>query len=227
MQSQCIGLSSAACTTKLQDSQATAGVVAEIFVGFTPAGIAVDIKDLLQANTMQDRSLAVLGIVLPGLGDGVKALVKGGVKSADGTVDLSRIASVPTGSEFSKWFDSLTSTDFNTLWSNPEARALIERRLREPGGFHEWFMVSRVDKFKSWGMQADDIWSFRTKTDQLKWINPETGISGKHGGHGSGAFHYELGQLIDKSSSLNELYAGLVHLSIKWNIPNLPSIIRK
>jgi filamentous hemagglutinin len=52
-------------------------VVTEIFAGFTPAGIAVDIKDLLQANTMQDRSLAVLGIVLPGLGDGVKALVKG------------------------------------------------------------------------------------------------------------------------------------------------------
>lgn len=227
VQSQCIGLSSAACTTKLQSSQATAGVVTEIFAGFTPAGVAVDIKDLLQANTMQDRSLAVLGIVLPGLGDGIKALVKSGVKSADGLVDLSRIASVPTGGEFSKWFDSLTSTEFDRLWSNPDARALIERRLREPGGFHEWFMVSRVDKFKSWGMQADDIWSFRTKTDQLQWINPETGIPGKHGGHGSGAFHYELGQLIDGSSSINELYAGLVHLSIKWNIPNLPSIIRR
>jgi len=77
VQSQCVGLSAAACTTKLQNSQATAGVVTEIFVGFTPAGFLVDIKDLLQANTMQDRSLAVLGIVLPGLGDGVKALVKG------------------------------------------------------------------------------------------------------------------------------------------------------
>ena len=77
VQSQCVGLSSAACTTKLQSSQATAGVVTEIFAGFTPAGFAVDIKDLLQANTMQDRSLAVLGIVLPGLGDGVKALMKG------------------------------------------------------------------------------------------------------------------------------------------------------
>jgi filamentous hemagglutinin len=52
-------------------------MVTEIFAGFTPAGIAVDIKDLLQANTMQDRSLAVLGIVLPGLGDGVKAVFKG------------------------------------------------------------------------------------------------------------------------------------------------------
>jgi filamentous hemagglutinin len=77
VQSQCQGLSSAACTTKLQSSQATAGVVTEIFAGFTPAGFVVDIKDLLQANTMQDRSLAVLGIVLPGLGDGVKAVFKG------------------------------------------------------------------------------------------------------------------------------------------------------
>lgn len=77
VQAQCVGLSSAACTTKLQSSQATAGVVTEIFAGFTPLGFAVDIKDLLQATTMQDRSLAVLGIVLPGLGDGVKALIKG------------------------------------------------------------------------------------------------------------------------------------------------------
>ena len=76
VQSQCQGLSSTACTTKLQSSQAKANAITEIFVGFTPAGISVDIKDLLEASTMQERSLAVLGVVLPGLGDGIKALAR-------------------------------------------------------------------------------------------------------------------------------------------------------
>jgi len=72
----CQGLTQAACGTKLQQSQSFANTLTDIFVGFTPAGIAVDIKDLLQAKTMGDYSLAVLGAVLPGLGDGIKGLVK-------------------------------------------------------------------------------------------------------------------------------------------------------
>ena len=73
----CQGLSQAACSSQLQASQAFTNTLIEVFAGFTPAGIAVDIKDLLQAQTMGDYSLAVLGIVLPGVGDGIKALVKG------------------------------------------------------------------------------------------------------------------------------------------------------
>jgi len=72
----CQSLTQAACGTKLQQSQSFASTLTDIFVGFTPVGIAVDIKDLLQAKTMGDYSLAVLGTVLPGLGDGVKGLVK-------------------------------------------------------------------------------------------------------------------------------------------------------
>ncbi len=72
----CQGLTQAACGTKLQQSQAFASTLTDIFVGFTPAGIAVDIKDLLQAKTMGDYSLAVLGTVLPGIGDGIKGLMK-------------------------------------------------------------------------------------------------------------------------------------------------------
>jgi hypothetical protein len=72
----CQGLTQAACGTKLQQSQSFANTLTDIFVGFTPAGIAVDIKDLLQAQTMGDYTLAVLGTVLPGLGDGIKGLVK-------------------------------------------------------------------------------------------------------------------------------------------------------
>ena len=75
VQTQCVGLSQQACSTKLSNSQATSTAVTEMLAGFTPAGIAVDIKDLLQAKTMGDYSLAVLGIVLPGLGDGVKTIL--------------------------------------------------------------------------------------------------------------------------------------------------------
>lgn len=32
-----------------------------------------------------------------------------------------------------------------------------------------------------------------------------TGLPGSHGEHGSGAFHHELGQLIDNSNNLGEL----------------------
>jgi hypothetical protein len=70
-------LSASACTTKLQQSQDTASASTEIVAGFTPAGIAIDVKDLLQAQTLGEYSLTVLGTVLPGLGDGFKAAIKG------------------------------------------------------------------------------------------------------------------------------------------------------
>jgi len=93
--SNCQGLSQAACSSQLQASQAFANTLTEVFAGFTPAGIAVDIKDLLQAQTMGDYSLAVLGIVLPGVGDGVKALMKGGAVTGEVAITLKQLA-LPT-----------------------------------------------------------------------------------------------------------------------------------
>lgn len=93
VQNHCQGLSQSACTDQLQSSQATANVMTEIVAGFTPAGIAIDIKDLLQAQTMGDYSLAVLGVVLPGLGDGFKAAIK----AADSAKVIPQVADVNLG----------------------------------------------------------------------------------------------------------------------------------
>lgn len=72
----CQGLTQSACSTKLEASQDFANTLTDIFVGFTPAGIAVDIKDLLQAQSISDYSLTVLGIVLPGIGDSIKGFLR-------------------------------------------------------------------------------------------------------------------------------------------------------
>jgi hypothetical protein len=96
VQSNCKSLSVQACSSQLQSSQATASVFTEIVAGFTPVGIAVDIKDLLQANSMGEYSLAVLGVILPGLGDGFKAAIKGekGSTSANTVSQVSSKAQV-------------------------------------------------------------------------------------------------------------------------------------
>jgi len=165
-----------------------------------------------------------------GLKDRAEAIYK---QIADGgggevsTKDIPSIGNTPGKGGFAEWFDNLDEESFDIYWSNPETKAKIQRLLREPGGFHEWSMVSRTDKFKNWGFSTKDIWSFRTTTKNLTWINPITGLPGKHGGHGSGPFHHELGQLIDNSKNMGELNSGLISLSHRWNIPNLPNLIRK
>ncbi|WP_430511446.1 DUF637 domain-containing protein [Pannonibacter phragmitetus] len=153
---------------------------------------------------------------------GGTAVSPGRVVSVD---DIPGVGPTPGRGGFSDWFDSLSADDFAAYWSNPATRTKMQRMLREPGGFHEWAMVSRADKFHNWGFSARDIWSFRTSTQNLTWINPQTGLPGRHGGHGSGAFHHELSQLIDSSNNVGELRSGLISLSHRWNIPNLPDII--
>lgn len=90
-------------------------------------------------------------------------------------------------------------------------------------------MVSRADKFFDWGISAEQIWSFRTRIDNLNWTVPDglagAGMAGRHGGLGSTTFHNELGALIDASRNMSELQAGLVNLANRWSIPNLPRVI--
>ncbi|QCM13004.1 filamentous hemagglutinin N-terminal domain-containing protein [Agrobacterium tumefaciens] len=151
----------------------------------------------------------------------------GKVKRTVSVDDIPSIGPTPGKGGFSDWFDDLNADDFVAYWSNPATKAKMQRLLREPGGFHEWAMVSRADKFHDWGFSARDIWSFRTSTKNLTWINPQTGLPGKHGGSGSGTFHFELGQLIDNSSNVGELNSGLISLGHRWNIPNISTLIRK
>ncbi len=63
---------------------------------------------------------------------------------------LDSVPSVRNG-EFNNWFNSLTSEEFDRVWSDPKLRDKIKERLRHPGGMHEWLLVSRADTFKYWG----------------------------------------------------------------------------
>ena len=171
-----------------------------------------------------DRALAAL-VFIPITRGG---RVVGYLDEAGNTLRALRFTAdeVPSPSNFAPWFNDLRPGELAAYLQNPAAKKRIARGIRYPGGWHEWYAVSRVQKFKNWGLSIEDIWSFRTKTSNLKWVNPKTGLAGFHGGIDSPLFHKELFQLIDSSRNLSELNSGLINLANRWSIPNLPTIIR-
>ncbi|PEC33376.1 hypothetical protein COM99_12645 [Bacillus cereus] len=104
------------------------------------------------------------------------------------------IPSIRNG-EFNKWFDELSSKEFNKMWENPKLRKRIEDRIRRPGGYHEWHLVARTPKFKEWGISMNDIKEMRTLTKDVKFVNPP----GVHGGEGSTVAHNQILRIIDTS----------------------------
>ncbi|NQM14384.1 hypothetical protein HO422_09850 [Streptococcus suis] len=142
-----------------------------------------------------------------------------------GSVDEVVIPSVRDG-EFNKWFDSLTSEEFIKLWDNPQIRKIIEDRIRKPGGYHEWHLVSRTPKFKSWGVSMDDIKEMRTLTIDVEFINPP----GRHGGRGSTKAHNEILKIIDSASTYEDFVVELNEWAkrrMKNGILDLPIGLRR
>ncbi|OUC11749.1 MAG: hypothetical protein B0A82_26535 [Alkalinema sp. CACIAM 70d] len=106
---------------------------------------------------------------------------------------------IPSGMvHFEEWFDSLTKEEVEALWKNPKAKEILGNRVRDPGGYHEWLKVSKLPKFKEWGVSMRDIHEFRTLTEQT------AGEGFRHGQTGSGWMHDELDKMIDKSNSLTD-----------------------
>jgi hypothetical protein len=130
---------------------------------------------------------------------------------------------VPTGAGFEKWFTNLTAEEFNALWTSNQKigtrtiREVIESRIREPGGLHEWLMAGRANKFKEWDVGIDKIKELRTATEDLLLKFGEKG--GKHGGDLSGKFHYQLRKLIDESKNYNDFVQRLQQFAKDW-LPN-------
>ncbi len=58
---------------------------------------------------------------------------------------------IPPSKYFVRWFDEIPYDDFMILWRNVKTRSRIKRRIRRPGGLHEWLLVARADQFKKWG----------------------------------------------------------------------------
>jgi hypothetical protein len=107
--------------------------------------------------------------------------------------------------EFKTWFDGLSKTELDLLWAHPSQRSKIEDRLRHPGGFHEWHLVSRAPKFKEWGVTTQQIWDMRTLTSDVRFVNPP----GRHGGRGSTTAHNEMLAIIDSSTNYAEFKSRL------------------
>ncbi|UUM62336.1 pre-toxin TG domain-containing protein [Streptococcus suis] len=161
----------------------------------------------------------------PGRLSGVADNLQAFAKSLSGSVDEVDIPSVRDG-EFNKWFDSLTSEEFIKLWDNPQIRKIIEDRIRKPGGYHEWHLVSRTPKFKSWGVSMDDIKEMRTLTIDVEFINPP----GRHGGRGSTKAHNEILKIIDSASAYEDFVVELNEWAkrrMKNGILDLPIGLRR
>jgi len=115
-----------------------------------------------------------------------------------------QVPSVRNG-EFNRWFDDLTSEQFNRLWSDLRVRRMIEDRIRQPRGYHEWHLVARTPRFKEWGISMDDIKGMRTLINDVEFRNPW----GIHGGTGSTAAHNQILRIIDTSTGYDQFVVRL------------------
>lgn len=143
------------------------------------------------------------------------------------TVKKVRKTIVPTvkSGEFNKWFNSLSTKQLDELWSDKKIRRAIERQLRDPGGMHEWHLVSRAPTFKHWGVTAEQIRELRTAINEVEFVNP----TGKHGGLGSTAAHNELLKIIDSSKDYNMFVRRLnnwANYRLKGGVEALPEGLR-
>ncbi|WNF33350.1 hypothetical protein RI196_01130 [Aeribacillus composti] len=157
------------------------------------------------------------------LGEG-KAGNDGVELGTKGTVNLNSVPSVKNG-EFNRWFNSLAPDKFDKVWSDPRLRKAIESRLRHPGGFHEWHLVSRAPTFKRWGITAEQIKELRTAIEDVKFVNPK----GVHGGKGSTKAHNELLEIIDSSpdyATFKRRLQNWANYRLEGGVESLPESLR-
>ncbi|MED1608085.1 T7SS effector LXG polymorphic toxin [Cytobacillus kochii] len=134
---------------------------------------------------------------------------------------------IPTAKsgKFNDFFNSLSSAELDELWKDKKIRKKIERQLREPGGLHEWHLVSRAPQFKFWDISAEKIKDLRTAISDVKFVNP----NGVHGGLGSTRAHNELLAIIDTSNDYNTFIRRLnnwAYYRLEGGISSLPEGLR-
>lgn len=159
-------------------------------------------------------------VVLPGKTAG---------KDIDNAKEITKLTveDIPTAKSgnFNKFFNSLTSSELDELWKEKKIRKKIERQLREPGGLHEWHLVSRAPQFKYWNIGAEEIKDLRTAISDVTFVNP----SGVHGGLGSTKAHNELLAIIDTSSDYNTFVRRLnnwANYRLEGGVSSLPQGLR-
>ncbi|WP_397538197.1 ribonuclease YeeF family protein [Rummeliibacillus pycnus] len=169
---------------------------------------------------LRDRLLSVAKVETKGSGKGAKGTGEGSKHLSDVKIPSVR------NKEFNKWFDNLSAKEFEEMWNNPQLRSKIEDRIRRPGGYHEWHLVSRTPKFKQWGISMDDIKEMRSLTKDVEFVNPP----GRHGSRGSTKAHNEILKIIDSASDYGSFVKGLNEWAenrMKNGIMDLPEDLRR
>jgi hypothetical protein len=116
---------------------------------------------------------------------------------------------------FNAWFDTISLGELENFFKNPINKETVMRNLRLPGGYHEWLPVSEALKFKEWGVTAEQIKTWRTKTSDIKFVNP----SGIHGGSVGSRAHKEIISLVKQANDFKE-FKGLLQEWAKKRLPN-------
>ncbi|QWH60749.1 hypothetical protein EXW39_11380 [Bacillus mycoides] len=162
----------------------------------------------------------------------ISNLESGGVKGTGEGSKIENISKLTTediptakSGKFNDFFNSLSSAELDGLWKDKKIRKKIERQLREPGGLHEWHLVSRAPQFKFWDISAEKIKDLRTAISDVKFVNPK----GVHGGLGSTKAHNELLAIIDTSNDYNTFIRRLnnwAYYRLEGGISSLPEGLR-
>lgn len=162
----------------------------------------------------------------------ISNLESGGVKGTGEGSKIENISKLTTediptakSGKFNDFFNSLSSAELDELWKDKKIRKKIERQLREPGGLHEWHLVSRAPQFKFWDISAEKIKDLRTAISDVKFVNPK----GVHGGLGSTKAHNELLAIIDTSNDYNTFIRRLnnwAYYRLEGGISSLPEGLR-
>jgi hypothetical protein len=151
----------------------------------------IDIADIYRKLTGRDPLPA--GRILR---DDLETLVPRATRSVDELLVNGKVPS-REGGEFHRWFDEMTPDEFDQLWAIPQVQKTVRDRLLFKGGHHEWLVRSRANVFKRWGLSVKDIANLRVLKERVWFKNP----TGRHSATGSTAWHNELIQVVDDSSS--------------------------
>lgn len=123
----------------------------------------------------------------------------------------SKSKSIQTKIEFFIRLKKSNPQHVKDILANPEIKEKMAKALRGQGYMHEWLMVKNFEDFllnPKWGDQGDLLAMILPKLVQ-KTDNIIFKVGGKHGATNSTRFHKGLAQVIDNSTSIEELFVNI------------------
>ena len=123
----------------------------------------------------------------------------------------SKSKSIQTKIEFFIRLKKSNPQHVKEILANPVIKEKMAKALRGQGYMHEWLMVKNFEDFllnPKWGDHGDLLAMILPRLVQ-KTDNIIFKVGGKHGATNSTRFHIGLAQVIDKSTSIEELFVNI------------------